>query len=305
MSRTYTTTGINLKSMPLGEHDRLLTILTRECGLIRAVAPGARKHKSRLAGRSALFVVNELFLARGKSLDRITQAETVASYPGLSGNLGILTASQYLAELVLAQALSEQPQTELFELVNEHLHRLESLSRQATATEVLAHLTHGIFHLLAWGGIAPQVHACCLTQRPIVPDITRPDWTVAFAIDAGGVVSAGADLESKPKPRKFQGEKANRVREAPTVYRTTPRSLVPKFHLNSTELTLLQRMTQRSLCALPDAIAHSPTVEAAWVKLERLLRQYAEYHLGRSIRSATLMDSYIRSHSPLADRRPS
>ena len=33
MSRTYKATGINLKSMPLGEADRLLTILTREQGL--------------------------------------------------------------------------------------------------------------------------------------------------------------------------------------------------------------------------------------------------------------------------------
>ncbi|HEY9873712.1 MAG TPA: recombination protein O N-terminal domain-containing protein, partial [Candidatus Obscuribacterales bacterium] len=81
MSRTYKATGINLKSMPLGEADRLLTILTREFGLIRAVAPGARKHHSKLSGRSGLFVVNELLIAQGRSLDKITQAETKESYP--------------------------------------------------------------------------------------------------------------------------------------------------------------------------------------------------------------------------------
>ena len=76
MSRTYKATGINLKAMPMGEADRLVTVLTKEQGVIRAIAPSARKHKSRLGGRSGLFVVNELLLTRGKSLDKILQAET-------------------------------------------------------------------------------------------------------------------------------------------------------------------------------------------------------------------------------------
>lgn len=50
MSRTYNATGINLKALPLGETDRILTILTPDSGLIRAVAPGSRKHQSRLGG---------------------------------------------------------------------------------------------------------------------------------------------------------------------------------------------------------------------------------------------------------------
>ncbi|MCC3429114.1 MAG: recombination protein O N-terminal domain-containing protein, partial [Microcoleus sp. PH2017_04_SCI_O_A] len=42
MTRTYKAIGINLKSAPIGESDRLLTVLTREFGLIKAVAPGVR-----------------------------------------------------------------------------------------------------------------------------------------------------------------------------------------------------------------------------------------------------------------------
>ncbi|MGB3205538.1 MAG: DNA repair protein RecO, partial [Crinalium sp.] len=129
MSRTYKVTGINLKGMPLGEADRLLTILTKELGLIRVVAPGARKHNSKLGGRSGLFVVNELLIAKGRSLDKITQAETVESYPGLSKDLGKLAASQYLAEIVVSQALSEQPQAELYAVLNEHLRRIEHFPR--------------------------------------------------------------------------------------------------------------------------------------------------------------------------------
>ena len=41
--------GLVLRSMALGESDRLLTLLSEEHGLIRVVAPGARKPKSSLA----------------------------------------------------------------------------------------------------------------------------------------------------------------------------------------------------------------------------------------------------------------
>lgn len=129
MSRTYKATGINLKSMPFGEADRLLTILTREQGLVRAVAPGCRKPKSKLGGRSALFVVNDLMLVQGRSLDKIAQAETLESYPGLSQNLAKLTTSQYLAELTLYQALSGQPQIELWDLFCQQLTQLQNATR--------------------------------------------------------------------------------------------------------------------------------------------------------------------------------
>ena len=154
---TYKATGINLKGMALGEADRLITVLTPEYGLVRAVAPGARKHKSRLRGKSELFVVNQLLIAKGRSLDKITQAETIRSYPRLSQNLAKLASGQYLAELVLGLALSEQTQTELYELLNEHLRRLEAMSGS-----MIPCLTQAVFHLLAIAGLAPEVKACCL-----------------------------------------------------------------------------------------------------------------------------------------------
>ena len=139
MSGTYKATGINLKTMPIGENDRLVTILTREHGLIKAIAPGARKSNSSLGGRSAIFVVNSLSIAKGRSLDRITEAQTLNTYGGLSGDLGKLAASQYLAELVLAQALSEHPQEELYQLLLLHLGRLNDLERE-DHTASIAHL---------------------------------------------------------------------------------------------------------------------------------------------------------------------
>lgn len=196
MTIPYKAIGINLKAVPFGESDRLLTVLTREHGLIRAIAPGSRKHQSSLRGRSGLFVINQLLIVKGKSLDKIIQMEGVESFPGLSQDLRRLTAGQYLAELVLFQALGQQPQDELFTLLNEALRQLE----HASGPEVLPWLTRGTVELLSLAGIFPQVHTCCITQQPLVPDFQTPNWQVGFHAEAGGTVSLAA-LEQVTRPK--------------------------------------------------------------------------------------------------------
>ncbi len=284
MTRTYKATGINLKGMPLGEADRLVTILTPEFGLVRAVAPGARKHKSKLRGRSELFVVNQLLIARGRSLDKITQAETMESYPGLSRDLGKLAASQYLAELVLSLALSDQPQQELYELFNEHLRRLEQLANNRV---LFAHLAQAVFHLLAIAGIGPQVHACCLTQTALTANFSDPHWRVGFSFDAGGLVSLSAKGLAIGQVIVKQS-----ARGSTDIHQSSPARV--NTQLGAVELTLLQQLGAKSL-PQPSQIFPQEflglSLDAAWVKVERLLRDYAQYHCGCSIRSAALVDT--------------
>ena len=297
MSRTYKATGINLKGMPLGEYDRLLTILTPEFGVIRAVAPGARKHKSQFAGRSGLFVVNQLLIARGRNLDKITQAQTLESYPGLSANLTKLTASQYLAELVLLQALSDQPQGELYELLSEHLRRLET----APASTVMAHLTQAVFHLLVLAGIAPQVQLCCITQQPLTPDFANPNWYVGFSVPAGGTVMASVLSGQLPAARPHQsaialasrgpqqrqsssGEGAQLGYDNQSDKKMSCQRAL-NMRVNATELALLQQLAASQLQTL------TPARETTWRRLEQILRQYAQYHFDRQIRAAALIDT--------------
>jgi DNA repair protein RecO (recombination protein O) len=270
MSGTYKATGINLKAMPIGENDRLVTILTREHGLIKAIAPGARKSNSSLGGRSAIFVVNSLSIAKGKSLDRITEAHTLNTYGGLSGDLGKLAASQYLAELVLTQALSEHPQEEIYQLLLLHLGRLNDLEREDN-TASIAHLCQGIFHLLALGGIAPQVYDCCITKQSIEPNFTTLQWQVGFSIEAGSTL------------------KLETIGDDPHI--------TVNYRLNALELLLFQHLSDPNLDRLDLAIDQFSLerisdleLAGVWRRLERILRQYIHYHLNIQIRSAALID---------------
>jgi DNA repair protein RecO (recombination protein O) len=278
MSRVYKATGINLKSMALGEADRLLTILTREQGLVRAVAAGARKPKSKLGGRSALFVVNTLVLTQGRSLDRISQAEVVVSYPGLSRDLAKLTVGQYWAELVLSQALSGQPQPELYDFLCEKLADLE----QAPTPQVPVLLIEGIYQLLDWAGIAPQVANCCLTQDPLVPDLSDPSWRVGFSPQVGGAVALSA-WNQDPELGRSVPRQVSRF-----AVRDRPRT---QTQLNALELQLLQALSSAIQGDPRPALPPQNQPIAVWMSLERTLRHYVQYYFEQPIRSASLLDT--------------
>jgi DNA repair protein RecO (recombination protein O) len=307
MSRTYQATGINLKTQALGESDKIVTILTKEFGLIRAIAPGSRKHNSSLGGRSGMFVVNQLLISQGRSsqpatstLNRITQAETIKTYPGLTKDLGKLAASQYLAEIVLCQALSEHPQEELYEVLNEHLQRLEALPKNQ-GQDVVAYLAQGVFHLLALAGLTPQVQFCCLTQRPLIPDLTNPNWQAGFSIAAGGTVCLQAwEQLRKQRERQKQEEKKQEAEISPSANNAPKPGYQKVFHhqdlpkisrrLGAKELGMLQYLSEPGIMQI-DAAA-----DDGWLSVEQILRQYTQYHLGRPIRSATLIDSYFAAN---------
>lgn len=258
MSRTYTTTAIVLKATPLGEADRLLTLLSPEHGLLRVVAAGARKPRSKLGGRTSLFVINDCLIAQGKSLDRLQQAETVLSHTALSGDLARLAAAQYLAELVLAQALERHPQPELFALLCRDLARLEDQS----GIEVLPFLLQSTWQLLAWAGWAPQTDYCCLTQQAVQPRLDQPRWRVRYSPSLGGVLADTAQYQRRANQRELL--------------------------LTATELAALQQIPTRQT-TLP--LASLPL--AAWQMLERALRHSAEYHLERPLQSAILLEALL------------
>lgn len=285
MSGTYKVTGINLKAVPLSETDRLLTILTREQGLVRAIAPGARKHKSRFAGRSSLFVVNNLLLAEGRNLDRITQAETVCSFPKLSLNLAKLTAAQYLTEIVLAQALSHQSQDVLFNTLLDLLNHLEQTRAQAETTAILVQLNRGILQLLTLAGLAPRLDRCGRTQQSVQINWQDPTWRVGFSVWNGGIITLdwqAADTQPQRSAKRYPDKQWSGQRRPPVI------------PLTALDLAILRHL-QMTAAATPEilpVIPGQPDLVISlkrWLQLEQLLRQYTQHHLECEIRSAELI----------------
>ena len=76
----YRDDGVVLRTHKLGEADRIITLLTRQNGRVRAVAKGVRRTKSRFGGRLEPFTHVDLLIHPGRSLDVIQQAEVIRAY---------------------------------------------------------------------------------------------------------------------------------------------------------------------------------------------------------------------------------
>lgn len=95
----YRDEGIVLRTGKLGEADRIVTLLTRRSGRIRAVAKGVRRTRSKFGARLEPFSRVDAQLAVGRNLDVVTQVETIDAFgPAIVGNYQRYTAGSAILE---------------------------------------------------------------------------------------------------------------------------------------------------------------------------------------------------------------
>lgn len=109
--RQYRDEAIVLGGHKLGEADRIIVLLTRSHGLVRAVAKGVRRTKSRFGSRLEPFMYVDVQCHVGRSLDVVTQVELREPFArGLGADYDAYSAAAAMAET--AQRLTEdEPQT--------------------------------------------------------------------------------------------------------------------------------------------------------------------------------------------------
>ena len=152
--RIYRTEAIVLRRTDFGEADRLLTVFTPERGKLRLVAKGARKPSSRKSGHVELFSYGQFLVAVGRTLDIITQAETLEPFLALRGDLVRTTYAYYLVELADAFTAEQDENRPLFDLLR------EALGWLCTATDLALTARYYELHLLELVGYQPQLYLC-------------------------------------------------------------------------------------------------------------------------------------------------
>ena len=169
--------GLALKVGPLGEHDRLLTLLSDDVGLIRLAVPGARKPRSSLAAAVPLTTL-ELQVGGRSGLLRVRQLRVQHNFGNVGQRLETLAAAQALSELSISMVAGDDPVPGMLSAVLMHLKRLEQLSRRPPGAETglsedervdrsLATLVQACVHLLALGGYGdPEVYG---QRRDVTP----------------------------------------------------------------------------------------------------------------------------------------
>jgi DNA repair protein RecO (recombination protein O) len=152
--RTCTTDAIVLRARPLGEADRVFTLMTRERGKVDAVAKGVRRARSSMSGRLEPLAEVHVALHRGRSLDVITEARTVTSHwTGLARPDALATASLF-AETVDLFCEPELPLPEIYALL---AGAVAAVAGSATPAGLVPRFQLRLLHAL---GLAPADDAC-------------------------------------------------------------------------------------------------------------------------------------------------
>lgn len=172
--RLYRAEGIVLRRSDFGEADRILTLFTRGQGKLRVLAKGIKKTKSRKSGHLELFIHAQLLIARGRSMDIVTQAEAIQVFLPLRSDLRRTAYAYYVAELMdkFTEEGTESPG--LFELLLDTLKQLA----ENPQLETIAHYFE--LHLLDSLGYRPELYRCVNCGRPVEEG--------SFSASGGGLV---------------------------------------------------------------------------------------------------------------------
>lgn len=156
-SRTYRAEGVVLRTYKLGEADRIIVLLTREYGQVRAVAKGVRRTSSKFGARLEPFMTVDLQLVSGRTLDVVTQAQTRGAYGhGIAADYSRYTAAAAIAET--AEKLTDADGDSAGAQYGLVTGALSALSRGLHPSELI--LDSYLLRALATAGWAPSFTDC-------------------------------------------------------------------------------------------------------------------------------------------------
>jgi DNA repair protein RecO (recombination protein O) len=172
----YRDDGVVLRVQKLGEADRIITLLTRREGKVRAVGKGVRRTTSKFGSKLEPFSHVDVQLYTGRTLDIITQAESISSYgSGIVTDYGRYTAGTTILETADRLTEEREPSLRLFLML---VGALRTLSAGEHAPSLV--LDAFLLRAMSLSGWEPVLDDCarCGNSGP----------HRAFSVPAGGVV---------------------------------------------------------------------------------------------------------------------
>ena len=126
--KTYKTEGVVLKRINFGEADKIITVYSKHFGKLTLLAKGIRRMTSRKRGNLEVFNQVKFFAVKGKGMDIVTETELIESFESGRKDLKKIACAYQLCEMVDKLTVEESEQDGAYELLSEHLKKLDTLS---------------------------------------------------------------------------------------------------------------------------------------------------------------------------------
>ena len=183
----FVTDAINLKSYNLSESDKIIVMYSKDKGLIKGVAKGVKKPKSKLGARMDMFVANKLMLYKGKSLDRICQADVLNTFNKTRHDMDKIFYSMYISEVVNNFGVENDPcSEEIYDLLYKSLNKISESEKKE---EILIAVIKFQLKMMQISGFGIELNTCLCCREEIGEE------SMHFSSRMGGVVCAECNKE--------------------------------------------------------------------------------------------------------------
>ena len=155
LENRFTTEALVIKEMKIGESDRLVTLFSREYGIIKAFASGAVNIKSKKASATSLLTYASFTIKNKNGSFRIYEATPISVFFGAGSDIEVLALSQYFCELANEFAVEGTANNEFLRLILNSLHFLTKEKRYPPLIKAITELRAAVI-----SGYAPDLVAC-------------------------------------------------------------------------------------------------------------------------------------------------
>ena len=191
--KNYTTDAINLKSYDLSDADKIIVMYSRDKGLLKGVAKGVKRPKSKLGARMDALIANTLMLAKGRNLDTICQAHSIDTFKESRQDIDNLMCSSYITEIVSNFGVEDDPcSKDVYDLLYKALNKI---AKSETKKDVLIATIKFQLKMMLISGFSLELDSClCCGERVLNEDMY-------FSKDMGGIICEECNQTFKIKTK--------------------------------------------------------------------------------------------------------
>ena len=188
--QNYSTDAINIKTYPISEFDNIVVMFSKDMGLIRGIAKGVKRPKSKLGAASQALVANSLIMSQRRNLDIIKEASAINSFNKLRYDLDKLTMAIYTAETIntfCAVKNTEKSQNEeIYKLLYKTLDNIQNTQNKAQI--LLAEIKFQLA-FMKLSGFGIELKRCLKCSK-------KPTGTVLFSPETGGITCLDCAIDT-------------------------------------------------------------------------------------------------------------